>query len=97
MKKLLTIVAILATTSAFAGLDDFKVSTVNVEATFTKAQVIKMLAEGNTCIKDGRKTYYASKNITKKHCGKSTKLGLRVIRAKQLELSFYKEMLGFKS
>lgn len=97
MKKLLTIATIILSTSAMANLDSFKVSANTANAVFNKAQVEKMLGEGNTCVKKGRKTYFASKNISKKQCSSSTKLGLRVIKVKDLELSLYKKVMGFKS
>jgi len=95
MKKLLTVLSLVLSMTAFAGLDDFKVTGGNVDATFTADQVAKMLAEGDTCLKSGVKVLYHSKNITKKHCQKSKKLGLRTIKDSQLELSLYKQIIGF--
>ena len=85
----------LSTVALSANLNDFAVTSGNATATFTSAQVGKMLSEGNTCLKSGVRVLYHSKNITKKHCQKSKKLGLRTIKASQLELSLYKKVMGF--
>ena len=95
MKKLIAALTLTISTLSIAGLNDFAVVGGNTTATFTTAQVEKMLNEGNTCIKSGVKVLFHSKNISKKHCQKSKKLGLRVVKASQLELSLYKKVMGF--
>jgi opacity protein-like surface antigen len=95
MKKLLTIALMTVSTLSIAGLNDFKVIGGNATATFTQAQVEKMLDEGNTCLKKGVSVKYHSKNVTKKECQSSTKLGLRVIKVKNLEINLYKKVMGF--
>ena len=95
MKKLLTGLMLALSLTALANLEDFKVVGGTANATFNQTQVAKMLAEGNTCLKKGVSVKYHSKNVTKKECQSSTKLGLRVIKVKDLELSLYKKVMGF--
>lgn len=78
-----------------SGLTSFIVTTGNAAngPKYSQADVIKMLGEGNTCVKDGVKVLFKSKNITKKHCQKAKYLeNIRVIKANQT--SFYKQLLG---
>ena len=95
MKKLIAVLTLTISTLSIAGLNDFAVVSGNTTATFTEAQVSKMLAQGNTCLKKGVSVKFHSKNVTKKECQSSTKLGLRVIKVKNLEINLYKKVMGF--
>lgn len=91
MKNLL--ILLVLSTGAFANLSEYVPSGVTVSKLFTKAEIGKMLAEGKTCVKDGVKVIYQSKDLTKKHCQKAKYLkGIRVIKANQTD--FYAEILG---
>lgn len=97
MKRSIVVLVLMAlSTVALADLSGFTVTSGNVTAKFTESQVAKMLGEGRTCVKDGVKVLFKSKDLTKKHCQKSTILGLRVIKAKNLELELYKKITGLK-
>jgi hypothetical protein len=75
-------------------LDQFVVSGGDAKATFTVKQVAKMLSEGRTCVKKGRKILYKSNDLTKGHCKASKRLNLRVIKVSQLPLSMYNKIMG---
>lgn len=93
--RILILLTMLTSSVLAQDLSSFVPQTGNVTAKFTKAQVAKMLGEGSTCVKDGVKVLYQSKNITKKHCQKAKYLkGIRVIKASNTD--FYTELLGLK-
>lgn len=65
----------------------------NTGPKYSESQVAEMLNAGNTCVKDGGKVLFKSKNITKKHCQKAKYLpNIRVIKAS--DTSFYTKLLG---
>jgi hypothetical protein len=86
----------LVSNVALANVTEYLVTSGNVDARFTTEQVITMLKQGRTCIKDGVRVLAKSKDITKKHCQKSRILGLRVVKAKQLPVAMYTQLTGLK-
>ena len=96
MLKLFITCLMVLTFNAHANLESFQVvSTNSTGPKYTKSQVVKMLESGRTCVKDGVKVLFHSKDITKKHCQKAKYLdNVRVIKANQTD--FYQELLGLK-
>ena len=88
------IILFLATSVAMANVSEYQITSGNIQAKFSTKQVVAMLEQGNTCVKDGVRVLLKSKNITKKHCQKSTILGLRVIKAKNLNVALYRQLTG---
>lgn len=93
MRKLIIVMVISA--NAFANVNAYQL-TESVTARFSGEQVLSMLKEGRTCIKDGVRVLAKSKDITKRHCQKSKILGLRVIKANQLPVNIYTALTGLK-
>jgi hypothetical protein len=78
-------------------LDAFiPLATTTSDAKISEAQLVKMLTEGRTCVKDGQKTYYHSKDVSKAHCRKAKALGLRTISVNNLEIGLLKKVTGLK-
>ena len=93
MKKLILVMVI--SVNAFANVNAYQL-TESVSARFTAEQVLNMLEQGRTCIKDGVRVLAKSKDISKRHCQKSKILGLRVIKANQLPVAVYTQLTGLK-
>jgi hypothetical protein len=92
----ITLLCIGTTLAQASALDKFAVKGGNVKATFTVNQIVTMLEEGKTCVKDRRKVLFFSKGITEEHCKESTKLDLRVIKVKQLPLAMFNRLKNLK-
>lgn len=71
-------------------------ATTSSDVKISESQLVAMLKEGNTCVKDGQKTYYHSKNVSKAHCRKAKALGLRTISVNNLETELLKKVTGLK-
>jgi hypothetical protein len=88
------VLAIASTGKANASVSEYQITSGNIAAKFSTEQVVTMLKQGKTCVKDGVRVLLKSKDITKKHCQKSSILGLRVIKAKNLNVALYKQLTG---
>lgn len=93
-KLLFACLLVLTVNYSHANLESFQVvGNTDNGPKYTKEQVVKLLKSGKTCVKDGVKVLFHSKDITKKHCQKAKYLkGIRVIKANQT--NFYREILG---
>lgn len=90
----LALCVLLSIKIASANVSEYQITSGNIAAKFSTEQVVTMLKQGKTCVKDGVRVLLKSKDITKKHCQKSSILGLRVIKAKNLNVALYKQLTG---
>lgn len=99
MRKLIAMLMLLVSLNAMASLEEFAAApsaSGEITATFTADQVASMLGKGNTCVNDGAKVLFHSKNVTKSQCRKWRALGLNVIKFNQLERSLARKIMGLK-
>lgn len=95
---LLAIAMMICSVAHGASIDDFIATkdSGNVAVQISESELVKMLAEGRTCVKDGVAVLAHSKDVTKKHCQKSTILKLRTVKANQLSPETYTKLTGLK-
>lgn len=79
-----------------SGLDSFAPVGQVTASKYNEAQLVDALGKGNTCVKQGQKTFFHSKNITKAHCRMAKALGLTVISVNNLEIDLLKKITGLK-
>jgi hypothetical protein len=94
--QVLTVLALIVAANVNAqSLDAFRASEVVVGRKLNESELTALLAKGKTCIKDGVKTLFHSKDITKRHCQKAAITGVNVIKISEIENKLAQKILGF--
>ena len=85
---------LLAMQAKASELDAYKVGNMAIGTKLTGQEVAALLAKGRTCVKDGARVMFHSKDITKKHCQKANITGVAVIKVSDIETALATKLLG---